>query len=130
VDPAAVDALLTGVACQRPHADVARAVHHYLDRLDEDGPEPDPTEGRRLVLARHADGSLSGRFELDPVGGEQLQTALEALLQAGRCAGDERTRSQQRVERQPDGRWRTWRPDGTEILTGPLRTGPPLATAA
>jgi hypothetical protein len=24
-----------------------------------------------------------------------------------------------RVERQPDGRWRTWRPDGTEILIGP-----------
>ncbi len=24
-----------------------------------------------------------------------------------------------RVERQPDGRWRTWRPDGTEILLGP-----------
>ena len=22
-----------------------------------------------------------------------------------------------RVERQPDGRWRTWRPDGTEITT-------------
>jgi hypothetical protein len=40
-----------------------------------------------------------------------------------------------RVERQPDGRWRTWRPDGTEIRTGPLRsepgrTGPPLTTAA
>ena len=35
-----------------------------------------------------------------------------------------------RVERQPDGRWRTWRPDGTEILTGPQRTGPPLTTAA
>ena len=26
-----------------------------------------------------------------------------------------------RVERQPDGRWRTWRPDGTEILLHPLR---------
>ena len=24
-----------------------------------------------------------------------------------------------RVERQPDGRWRTWRPDGTEIVVGP-----------
>ena len=24
-----------------------------------------------------------------------------------------------RLERQPDGRWRTWRPHGTEILTGP-----------
>ncbi len=31
-----------------------------------------------------------------------------------------------RVERQPSGRWRTWRPDGTEILTGPQ----PLETAA
>jgi hypothetical protein len=40
-----------------------------------------------------------------------------------------------RVERQPDGRWRTRRPDGTEIRTGPRRTGPgrtgpPVATAA
>src|SRR3712207_1492179 len=26
-----------------------------------------------------------------------------------------------RVERRPDGRWRTWRPDGTEILIGPHR---------
>jgi hypothetical protein len=25
-----------------------------------------------------------------------------------------------RIERQPDGRWRTWRPDGTEILVLPL----------
>jgi len=24
-----------------------------------------------------------------------------------------------RVERQPDGRWRTWRPDGTEIVLHP-----------
>ncbi|SFL34393.1 hypothetical protein SAMN04488085_109218, partial [Geodermatophilus ruber] len=23
------------------------------------------------------------------------------------------------LARQPDGRWRTWRPDGTEIRTGP-----------
>src|SRR5919107_5513265 len=87
--------VLTDVARERPHADVARAVHHYLDRLDADGPEPDPTEGRRLVLAQHADGSLTGRFDLDAVGGERLQAALEALVQAGRCAGDERSRAQQ-----------------------------------
>jgi uncharacterized protein DUF222 len=67
VDLAVVDALLTGVATTAPHADTAQAVHHYLDRLDGDGPEPDPTEGRRLALTRHADGSLSGRFDLDPV---------------------------------------------------------------
>ncbi|SHN87150.1 HNH endonuclease, partial [Geodermatophilus obscurus] len=280
VDLGAVDTVLTDIARERPHADTATAVHHYLDRLDADGPEPDPTEGRRLVIARHADGSITGRFDLDAVGGERLQAALEAV-QAGRCAGDERTRAQQladalvqladnalasgqlptlrghkpqvivkigigdlagpqvgrgaaetgfgatisaararwiacdgavtrivmgpdgvpldvgrsvrlvpphlrraaevrdggcvfagcgapthwcdvhhliawinggetsldnaallcerhhtkvhhgfRVERQPDGRWRTWRPDGTEILIGPQRTGPPLTTAA
>jgi hypothetical protein len=98
VDLAAVDAVLTDVARERPHADVAKAVQHYLDRLDADGPEPDPTEGRRLVLVQHADGSITGRFDLDAVGGERLQAALESVVQAGRCAGDERTRSQQRAD--------------------------------
>src|SRR3712207_535269 len=66
VDPAVVDELLTGVAVTAPCADVAQAVRHYLDRLDEDGLEPDPTEGRRLVIAKHADGGVTGRFDLDP----------------------------------------------------------------
>src|SRR3954452_6101510 len=90
-----VDATLTEVATTRPHAELAQVVHHYLARLDEDGPEPDPTQGRVLSPAKHADGSVTGRFELDALGGEKLQTALEALVQAGRCAGDERTRGQQ-----------------------------------
>ena len=34
-----------------------------------------------------------------------------------------------RVERQPDGRWRTRRPDGTEIRTGPHLTEPLPAAA-
>jgi hypothetical protein len=98
VDLAVVDALLTGVARTAPCADVAKAVAHYLDRLDADGPEPDPTEGRRLVLATRADGGVTGRFDLDAVGGEKLQTALESLVQAGRTAADERTRAQQRAD--------------------------------
>jgi hypothetical protein len=98
VDLGVVDELLTGVAKASSHVDTAKAVEHYLDRLDEDGPEPDPTEGRRLAIVKHADGSLTGRFDLDAVGGEKLQTALEALLQAGRAAGDDRTRSQQRAD--------------------------------
>jgi len=281
VDLSEVDAALTSIATSQPHQVLGQAVHRYLAMLDQDGPEPDPTEGRRLVIARHADGSIAGRFDLDAVGGEKLQAALESVVQAGRCAGDERTRSQQladalvqlcdnalaagqlpvlrghkpqvivkidaedltgpgtnpgagemgfgatisaararwlacdgqvtrvvmgsdgmpldygrtvrlvpphvrraaevrdggcvfagcgaptwwcdvhhllawinggetsldnaallcerhhtkvhhgfRVERQPDGRWRTWRPDGTEIRTGPQRTGPPLTAAA
>ncbi|SDC54966.1 protein of unknown function [Geodermatophilus telluris] len=89
-----VDAVLTGLAVEQPHADFVAAVRHYLARLDPDGPEPDPTEGRRLSLAKHADGSLSFRGELDAVGGEKLQAALESYVQADRPSGDERSRAQ------------------------------------
>ncbi|MGY1625386.1 DUF222 domain-containing protein, partial [Geodermatophilus sp. SYSU D00965] len=95
VDLGEVDAVLADVAAQRPHEELRQVVHHYLARLDPDGPEPDPTEGRRLAIARHADGSLTGRFDLDAVGGEKLAAALEAVVQAGRCAADDRSRPQQ-----------------------------------
>ena len=50
------------------------------------------------MLATHADGSVTGRLDLDAVGGEKLQTALESLVQAGRGAADERSRSQQQAD--------------------------------
>jgi hypothetical protein len=40
---------------------------HYLACLDPDGPEPDPTEGRSLPIARRADGCVSLRGRLDAV---------------------------------------------------------------
>jgi hypothetical protein len=95
VDLAAVDETLAEVASTQVHAQLGRVVGHFLARLDPDGPEPDPTEGRALSLAKHSDGSLSGRFELDPVGGEKLQAALESIVQAARPKGDLRTRGQQ-----------------------------------
>jgi hypothetical protein len=70
-------------------------VHHYVDRLDPDGPEPDPTEGRRFSMAQHPDGTWPGRFELDPVGGEKVASVLESMVQANRPQGDMRNRSQQ-----------------------------------
>ncbi|MGY1686120.1 DUF222 domain-containing protein [Geodermatophilus sp. SYSU D00867] len=94
VDLAVVDAVLTGVAIEQSHADLVAVVQHYCNDLDPDGPEPDPTEGRSLTLSRHADGSLSFRGHLDAVGGERLQTALEAHVQADRPAGDGRSRAQ------------------------------------
>jgi hypothetical protein len=94
VDLAVIDDVLTQVALEHPHADFVGAVRHYLARLDPDGPEPDPTEGRRLTLARNADGTLSLRGELDAVGGEKLQAAIESFTQADRPAGDERNRAQ------------------------------------
>jgi len=95
VDLAAVDAVLAETAATREHASLGQVVHHYLARLDPDGPEPDPTEGRSLSIARHADGSISGRFELDAVGGEKVCAALESIVQADRPQGDLRTRAQQ-----------------------------------
>ncbi|PWW23927.1 uncharacterized protein DUF222 [Geodermatophilus normandii] len=94
VELAVIDAVVTGVAVEQPYGDLVTVVQRYCDDLDPDGPEPDPTEGRSLTLARHADGSLSIRGELDAVGGERLQAALEAHVQADRPAGDERTRAQ------------------------------------
>jgi hypothetical protein len=94
VDLAEVDVVLAETAATRQHAQLGRVVAHYLARLDPDGSEPDPTEGRSLTLARHGDGSVTGRFELDPVGGEKLQAALESMVQAARPKGDLRTRAQ------------------------------------
>ncbi|TYP89814.1 uncharacterized protein DUF222 [Blastococcus xanthinilyticus] len=98
VDLAGVDAALAEVAAARPHAELRQVVEHYLSRLDPDGTEPDPTEGRSLTFAKHADGSISGRFELDAVGGEKLQAAVESIVQASRPAGDTRTRAQQSAD--------------------------------
>src|ERR671916_459859 len=98
VDLAVIDAVFTEVAMERPHGNLVQVVQRYLDDLDPDGPEPDPTEGRSLTLAKCADGSLSIRGHLDAVGGERLQAALEAHVQADRPAGDERTRAQRQAD--------------------------------
>ncbi|WP_199584219.1 HNH endonuclease signature motif containing protein [Blastococcus sp. TF02A-30] len=98
VDVGEVDRLLAGVAATRPYAELRQVVAHYLARLDPDGPEPDPTESRRLSWTRHDDGSMSGRFELDAIGGEKLLAAVESILQASRPAGDDRSRSQRQAD--------------------------------
>ena len=94
IDLAGVDRLLAEVGAARPHAELRQVVQHYLARLDPDGPEPDPTEQRALTIVRHADGSVSFRGELDAVGGERFQAAVESIQQANRPAGDLRTRAQ------------------------------------
>src|SRR4051812_43411348 len=61
VDLDAIDKALAGVAQTQPLETLAQVVHVYRERLDPDGTEPDPTEGRRLTLSKSADGSGSGR---------------------------------------------------------------------
>jgi hypothetical protein len=95
IDLASIDALLADVAGTQVHAALGQVVQHFLDLLDPDGDEPDPTEQRALTIARHADGSITGRFELDAVGGEKVCRVLESFVQADRPTGDVRTRAQQ-----------------------------------
>ena len=71
VDLAAVDRALAEVAATQVHAALGTVVQHFLACLDPDGTEPDPTEQRAVWIARHDDGTVSGRFELDAVGGEK-----------------------------------------------------------
>ncbi|MFD2090300.1 HNH endonuclease signature motif containing protein [Blastococcus deserti] len=95
VDLAEVDRTLAALAAERPLQQLTRVVHHYLARLDPDGPEPDPTEERSLILATFSDGTVVLRGRLDATGGEKLAAALEAITQADRPRGDRRTRGQQ-----------------------------------
>jgi Domain of unknown function (DUF222) len=95
VDLAEVDRTLAAVATERAIQQLARVVHHYLSQLDPDGPEPDPTDERSLTLSKYADGTVAVRGQLDAIGGEKLQAALESIVQADRPRGDLRTRAQQ-----------------------------------
>ena len=95
IDLAEVDRALAAVAAERPIQQLTQVVHHYLSRLDPDGPEPDATDERSLTLAKFSDGTVVVRGQLDAVGGEKLQAALEAIAQADRPKGDRRTRGQQ-----------------------------------
>jgi hypothetical protein len=47
-------------------------------------------------MTRHADGRRSFGGDLDAVGGEKFELALESIVQASRPKGDPRTRGQQR----------------------------------
>jgi hypothetical protein len=91
VDLAVIDAALAAVAVGEGYDKLVAVVRYYRKALDPDGPEPDPTEGRRLSLARHLDGTRGLSGQLDAMGGEKLQAALESLVQAGRRKGDTRT---------------------------------------
>ena len=98
VDLDAFDEAWTEVARTLPHAKLATAVNAFHNALDPDGSEPDPTEERRFTMTRHANGSGSGRFDLDAVGFEKVQAVIESMVQADRPLGDMRNRAQQQAD--------------------------------
>src|SRR3954449_3372027 len=92
VELAEVDLVLAEAAATRQHVQLGRVVGHHLARLDPDGPEPDPTEGRSLVpaLRRMDVGARAAGRRGRGEGGRRA-----GIAGAGRPAGDRRTRAQQ-----------------------------------
>ncbi len=95
IDLDAFDEAWTEVARTLPHTTLGTAVQAFRNALDPDGPEPDPTEQRRLTITRHSDGSGSGRFDLDAIGLDKVAAVIESMVQADRPRGDLRNRAQQ-----------------------------------
>ena len=93
-DLAEVDDALALAAATQTHEKLVAVAKRYAAGVDPDGPEPDPTEGRRLWLSKN-DAGLAFGGQLDAVAGEKFAAALESIVQAGRPQGDTRTRSQQ-----------------------------------
>src|SRR5215213_7672905 len=52
VDVAGIETELVELAQRVSHRRLRAAVHYYTERLDPDGVEPDPTEGRSFTLSR------------------------------------------------------------------------------
>uniref|UniRef100_UPI00261867EE hypothetical protein n=1 Tax=Mycobacterium sp. TaxID=1785 RepID=UPI00261867EE len=80
IDLAVIDTALAAVAVGEGYDKLVAVVRYYREALDPDGPEPDPTEGRRLSFATHLDGSGDFTGHLDPMGLEKLKATLESMV--------------------------------------------------
>ena len=92
IDLATTDAVLTDAARLLGPEDTARAVRRWVAGIDPDGTLDDAAglpRIFRMAVSAHGRVYLSGH--LDPVGAETLHTALQALMNGDRPAGDLRS---------------------------------------
>ena len=95
IDLSTTDAVLTEAARALGPEDTAKAVRRWVAGIDPDGALDDAAGLPRLFrMAASADGRVYMSGHLDPVGGEIVHTALEALMSGDRPANDLRTYGQ------------------------------------
>ncbi len=95
IDLDTTDTILTTAALTLGPEDTATAVRRWVQGIDPDGTLDDAAGRPRLFrMAVSAGGRIYLSGHLDPVGGEYLHTALAALMNADRPAGDLRTHGQ------------------------------------
>ena len=96
---AETDQILAGLARTTAPGETAQGVARWVAGVDPDGALDDAADvRRRLSMAAGLDGRVHLRGELDPVGGEYLHTALAALMNGDRPAGDQRSHAERQAD--------------------------------
>jgi Domain of unknown function (DUF222) len=99
IDLAETDRILTDLAVTADPQHTAAAVRRWVAGIDPDGALDDAADTRRrLTLATGPDGRVHLRGDLDAVGGEYLHTALAALMNGDRPAGDPRGHAERQAD--------------------------------
>ena len=95
IDLATTDQILTDAAVALGPEDTAAAVRRWVAGIDPDGALDDAAGLPRLFrMAPGLDGRVHLAGHLDPAGGEIVHTALQAVMNGDRPAGDLRTHGQ------------------------------------
>ena len=91
IELAETDRILAELARQTAAHETARGVARWVAGIDPDGALDDAADvRRRFTMTSGLDGRVHLRGDLDTVGGEYLHTALAALMNGDRPAGDTR----------------------------------------
>ena len=99
IDLAETDAILAGLARHTTPNETARAVARWVAGVDPDGTLDEAADvRRRFTMAAGLDGRVHLRGDLDAVGGEYLSTALTALRNGDRPAGDTRCHAERQAD--------------------------------
>ncbi|RFU21701.1 HNH endonuclease signature motif containing protein [Geodermatophilus marinus] len=99
IDHTVTDRILAELARRTGPGETAQGVARWVAGVDPDGTLDDAADTRRrLSLAAGTDGRVHLRGELDAVGGEVVRTALTALMNGDRPAGDLRGHAERQAD--------------------------------
>jgi Domain of unknown function (DUF222) len=99
IDLATTDRVLTEAARSLGPEDTGKAVRRWVAGVDPDGLLDDAAGLPRVLrLASSSGGRVHLSGHLDPVGGETVHAALEAVMNGHRPAGDRRTHAERQAD--------------------------------
>ena len=99
IDLTETDEIFAALARATAPHETARGVKAWVAGVDPDGSLDDAADvNRRFTMAAGLDGRVHLRGELDAAGGEYLHTALGALMNGVRPAGDTRSHAERQGE--------------------------------